>query len=109
MGSKLISEIFSVEEKAEKLVADAKKEGQNALYEEQQRQEIKFNQEIALAKSIKEDKIALAEKESAQRVEKFKLEIEQKEQEDKPLKECAETIATKMVEILSTTYLKEGK
>lgn len=105
MRSELISEIFSVEEQAEKIVSDAQKKAHSLIIAAQQKGEQHLSEAVEKERAKRDTKIQKRQQESRDTIDKVKKEIELKESEDSELVSCAHDIALDVVKLLSTTKI----
>lgn len=103
MRSKLIDEIFSVEEQAAKLVNDAKEQRKSLLVVKEQEGQKFFQDELAKEKTKANQEIEKYQLEATKKIESFQNNLLEKEKDNLPLIECAQKIADKMVNLISTT------
>ncbi|MFA5514310.1 MAG: hypothetical protein WDA17_05285 [Sphaerochaetaceae bacterium] len=105
MRSKLIDEIFSVEEQAVKIVNDAKEQKKSYLATKEQEGQLLFQNGLNEEKAKSNRELEKNQKEATSQIDAFQKSLAKKENDKRPLQQCAEKVAEKMVELLTTTSL----
>lgn len=107
MRSELINKIFSVEAEAEKIVREAKNQGKGMVTQAR----LEGDQALRLAgekaAQVRDKTIQKAQEASDKRIEEGKSTLEREERKGINLDKCAERLASEMVNLLSTTTLRE--
>ena len=109
MRSELISEIFSVESEAERLVSEAREQARSIILKEQQAGEHLLQEATSRARAERELAIEEAQAASSARIEQAKALLDRSDDGDNDLHERAECIAEEMVKILCATRLGDTR
>ncbi len=107
MRSELINKIFSVETEAEKIVKEAKDQGKGMVTQARLEGDQALRLASEKAAQVRDKAILKAQEASDKRIKEGESALESQELAGIDLEECSKRLASKMVNLLSTTNLRE--